>query len=245
MQVSIKSAAAIAAVLAIAAGPAQASVAVSAAASIYDAGNVSPVIGSSLPSAISILAGTSFLQFSNVTGSDTCAASTSGCITINGGGNFNDADGNGSAVTSSNSTGTSSISGIIAPGAGYLVGLFVAAGGPSGAAPFAPNFLPGGVGFASLAPQLDQTFFIGDGLTGDGTGSVQDFYVPTGAATLYLGISDACSYSGVPSCYSDNSGTFTVTVSATAAGPSVPEPQSWALLAGAVALLSLRRRRRG
>ncbi len=244
MQFSVKSAAAMAAALAIAAGPAQASVTVSAAASIYDAGNVSPLYGSSLPPAISILAGTSFMQFSNVIGCDTCAASTSGCITINGGGNFNDADGNGAAVSSSNSTGAGSISGIIAPGAGYLVGLFVAAGGPSGAAPFAPNFLPGGISFASLAPQLDQTFFIGDGLTGDGTGSVQNFYVPTGATALYLGISDACSYSGAPSCYSDNTGTFSVTVSA-GASPSVPEPQSWTLLAAAVALLSLRRRRPG
>jgi len=53
-------------------------------------------------------------------------------------------------------------------------------------------------------------FFIGDGLTGDGTGTVQVFEVPSGAKSLYLGIPDACSYNGSPSCYGDNFGDFIV-----------------------------------
>ena len=52
--------------------------------------------------------------------------------------------------------------------------------------------------FASLSPLIDQVFFIGDGLTGDGSGSVQQFIVPTGATALYLGITDAPGYNGSP-----------------------------------------------
>jgi hypothetical protein len=82
----------------------------------------------------------------------------------------------------------------------------------------------------SLSPLLDQVFFIGDGLTGDGTGTVQDFYVPTGATELYLGISDACGYNGGPSCYGDNVGTFDVTYTPTLSS-TVPEPASLSILA--------------
>jgi hypothetical protein len=48
----------------------------------------------------------------------------------------------------------------------------------------------GGTGFSTLSPLLDQAFFIGDGLTGNGTGSTQEFFVLTGAMELVLGISD-------------------------------------------------------
>jgi len=51
--------------------------------------------------------------------------------------------------------------------------------------------------------------------------------VPTGATTLYLGISDACGYNGSPSCYSDNGGSFTITVNGVSAAP---EPSTWALM---------------
>jgi len=149
-------------------------------------------------------------------------------------------------------TSSGSISGLIAPDGGYLVGVFLAAGGPSGSAPSPLNFtgsaiagyttVTGGTGFSALSPLLDQMFFIGDGLTGNGTGSTQQFFVPTGATELVLGISDACGYNGSPSCYADNLGTYTVTASVVNSS-SVPEPASFPLVgAGIMAAVAVRRR---
>jgi hypothetical protein len=67
--------------------------------------------------------------------------------------------------------------------------------------------------FSSLAPQVKQVFFIGDGLTGTGSGAVQNFIVPTGATRLFLGPMDGFEWKG-------NTGSFTVTVQA------VPEPST-------------------
>lgn len=220
---------------------ARASVSVQAGAAIYDAGNATLLYGTSAPTAVTLSAGVSSLQFSGVTGSITCTVSSAGCITINGG-TLNDADGAGAATTTSYESGTSTISGITALGGGYLVGLFVAGTVPSGSAPTALDFTTG-TSFTSLSPLLDQTFFIGDGLTGDGTGSAQTFYVPTGATTLYLGISDACSYNGGPGCYTDNSGSFSVSVAQQGAAPAVPEPAPLAILGvGMLGVLLARRR---
>ena len=107
------------------------------------------------------------------------------------------------------------------PGVGALVGVFETATGPtSGTPPATLDFTVIGTNFASLSPALNQVFFIGDGLTGDGSGSVQQFMVPLGATRLYLGCADAGNYNGSPGAYSDNSGTFTVSfqVSSTATG---------------------------
>ena len=134
------------------------------------------------------------------------AESVTGSITLQSGGAYNDADG---VVVSGaysniplNTNGTYSymgpyggLSGITAPGAGYLVGVFETSTGPVGVAPPSLNFLPtslGGIGtnFSSLSPALNQVFYIGDGLTGDGFGSLQQFLVPTGrdqAGLRYLG----------------------------------------------------------
>jgi len=110
--------------------------------------------------------------------------------------------------------------------AGALVGVFLAAGGPSGATPSDLNFTgTGGIGtaFASLSPDLDQLFFIGDGLTGTGTGSTQQFVAPTGATMLYLAVSDSVGAS------TGNSGSITADVSSSAASP-VPEPGTLSLV---------------
>lgn len=196
--------------------------------------------------------------FITVTGSNSITFAVTGTITINGG-TFNDADGVGAAPGSSSETGSGSISGITAPDGGYLVGVFIGSGGPTGSAPAALDYTASGnasESAASTSPLLDQVFFIGDGLTGDGTGTTQTFIVPAGATELYLGISDACNYNGSPSCYLDNnSGSFDVSYADTTLGngnsggngPSpTPEPSSLMLLGTGIlgAAGTLRRRMR-
>jgi hypothetical protein len=221
---------------------------------IYAAGTQSGVAsgaGGTVPGGIALGSLASFVTFSSVTGSLTSSggnpcASPEGCIVLNNGSgnNPNDPDGTGANPATSSETGSGSISGLTGPGAGYLVGVFIAAGGPSGSAPAALNFTTGsGTAFTSISPLLDQVFFIGDGLTGDDTGTTQQFNVPTGAAELYLGISDACGYNGGPGCYGDNIGTFTASYSVTNATAGVPEPASLLLFGVGILTLGAMRRR--
>src|SRR5688572_21246497 len=101
-----------------------------------------------------------------------------------------------------------------------LVGVFLDASQPSlSAAPASLDFTT--TNFTTLSPQLKQAFFIGDGLTGTGTGTAQTFIVPAGATRLFLGTTDGFQWS-------NNSGSFAVVVTAGAAGvtptPTVPAP---------------------
>ncbi len=171
-------------------------------------------------------------QAVNVTGltSVTFSVSTGKQVTVDigSGSYYEDADGVGSNSGEFN-TGGNGVSGMTADTSGFLAGVFES--GTIGAAPAALSFSAiGGPGviktsFGSLSPSLQQSFFVGDGLTGDGSGAIQTFYVPTGATTLYLGIVDACGFSGSPSCYNDNGGSFTVMTQS-----AVPEPATWAML---------------
>ena len=212
-----------------------------ATAVIYAAGTQSGVAasaGGTLPDGIILPAGATSITFS-VTGSV--------ILNVGTGNNTNNPDGIGAAVSSSFESGSGSISGLTAPNAGFLTGVFIAPGGPSGPAPTALNFITLGTSFTSLSPLIDQTFFIGDGLTGSGAGTTQTFFVPTGASELFLGISDACGYNGPPNCYSDNSGSFGVSSDiATETTPTVPEPSTFVLLgtgvAGVISRLAARRR---
>jgi hypothetical protein len=107
-------------------------------------------------------------------------------------------------------TAVGSISGISsADGGGYLIGVFLAEIVPAGPPPATLDFT-GNRDFASLSPELAQTFFIGDGRAV--TGRPQWFYPPPGATRLYFGVGDAWSFQGPPGFYADNSGSFEVAV---------------------------------
>lgn len=96
-----------------------------------------------------------------------------------------------------------------------LVGVFLDNNLPtSGPAPADLDFGGTGIGtaFTTLSPALKQVFFIGDGLTGTGSGSAQTFVVPAGATRLFLGVSDGVGWF-------NNSGSFSVTVAVGAAPP--------------------------
>jgi hypothetical protein len=82
---------------------------------------------------------------------------------------------------------------------------------------------PAAVSRASYKPALNQIFFIGDGLTGTGSGAVQKFVAPAGAAGLYLAAADSIGAS------TGNLGSLSVDYAILPAGP-VPEPDGWALL---------------
>ena len=89
----------------------------------------------------------------------------------------------------------------------YVVGVFLDGGQPATPPPtlnFTKDF-----SFTSISPELGQVFFVGDGLSGRGTGTVQRFEVPIGATALYLGFADAPEATGPPGAYGDNSGELT------------------------------------
>ena len=104
--------------------------------------------------------------------------------------------------TSSSALGISPYSGP----AQALVGVFLDASTPSGTAPAQLADFNANQAFTTLSPGLRQVFFIGDGLTGQGTGATQTFVVPAGATRLFLGSSDN------PGVSFNNSGAFTASV---------------------------------
>jgi PEP-CTERM motif len=112
------------------------------------------------------------------------------------------------------------ISGALQVNVSGLVGVFIGSAVPSGPAPAQLNT---GVTFSSISPGLDQIFWIGDGLTGNGTGtgSAQTFLAPTGATRLYLGTVDGAGWY-------NNSGSLSVTINGFTSG--VPEPSTWAMM---------------
>ena len=200
--------------LASASGPALAqaiTVTVRATDVIYAAGNQASFAtqaGGTVPQAvIDIPPDTKSISMKSVTGSIACR-SREGCITLDGE-TYHDPDGHPGNYIST--TGWESISGFSAGGQGYLLGVFLAPNGPSGTAPAAESYPPMNKHARVHRPLLDQTFFIGDGLTKNGHGTRQIIKVPVCATQLVLGISDACNGYGQPGCYADNQGTWTVT----------------------------------
>jgi hypothetical protein len=103
-----------------------------------------------------------------------------------------------------------SISGYQGPDLG-LVGVFTN-GHPSGSPPADYNFLGRDTEPTTFSPQLNQVFFIGDGLTGsyNSSGSPQQFLVPANATELWLGFADAVNFTTSPGAYGDNAGSLSV-----------------------------------
>ena len=110
----------------------------------------------------------------------------------------------------------------------FLVGVLFDDSEPSDPAPPRLDFT-GDENFAELSPALNQTFFIGDGLTGTGFGSEQTFHVPDDATRLYLGFADAFAFQGLLGWYDDNTGSLTAAFTVAPQG-AVPEPGTLALL---------------
>jgi hypothetical protein len=97
------------------------------------------------------------------------------------------------------------ISGIVNQGNGmFLVGVFLTDAVPSDPAPPRLDFTDG-EDFEELAPEIAQTFLVGDGVG-------RTFRIPAGATRLFLGFADARGYSGSPGWYGNNAGALEVTV---------------------------------
>lgn len=189
--------------------------------------------GGTLPPSFTFAAGSGkVLTFSSVTGTATLTTAFG----------FFGPDGNTSFAMNLGSYG--GISGIKSDASSFLAGVFLGPAQPLDPAPAVLNFTSAGLGtsFATLSPLINQMFYIGDGLTGTGSGSQQQFYVPDTATALYLGFPDGSGYQGLPGLYQDNGGTLTATFSIQT--PSVPDESSSAamLLCGCVALAGFYRR---
>jgi hypothetical protein len=118
-------------------------------------------------------------------------------------------------------SGLSPISGIRHERTMFLCGVFLSDNAPAGSQPQTINFGSSGIGwtFTDLWPELQQVFFIGDGLTGAGVGALQRFHAPLGARRLYLGFSDGNGFIGAPGYYNDNLGQLNVSIAIQNPGP--------------------------
>jgi hypothetical protein len=102
-----------------------------------------------------------------------------------------------------------------------LIGVFLGPSQPDlSSAPTSLDFGLLGINFTSLSPELKQVFFIGDGFTGTGSGTMQNFVVPAGATRLFLGTMDGYEWN-------NNIGSFDVTINQTT---PIPEPSTLLLL---------------
>lgn len=116
----------------------------------------------------------------------------------------------GNGLQGSNLNSLGGISGYRGP-QGPLAGVFLDDNNPASATPPATlDFSPPGLGvdFTTLNPELGQVFYIGDGLTTDGT--PQEFIAPAGATRLFVAIPDGFSFVGDPGAYEDNDGSYRV-----------------------------------
>ena len=191
---------------------------VDAQANIFGAGHITPSVPPAIPPGTvgTLPPGFSFpagpgktLKFSSITGTLNCCSFDSqeppAGPTVNG------PDGGPFASGSTDINAIGGISGLIHGNRSmFLVGVFLDDTEPTDPAPARLDFT-GNDNFPVLFPLLRQVFFIGDGLTGTGTGSVQQFRVPATATRLFLGFVDAMDFHGDPGFYDDNLGELNVT----------------------------------
>ena len=94
---------------------------------------------------------------------------------------------------------------------GFLSAVFLDDQTPADPPP--PQLVIGSIGFTALSPDLGQTFFVGDGRVGTGSGALQVFEVPDGATRLFLGLHDSGAPDpSVPGLYNDNAGSVSGTL---------------------------------
>jgi hypothetical protein len=127
----------------------------------------------------------------------------------------------------------------------FLIGVFLGATLPVSQVASIGDYGTGAVVTPSDAvytPLLGQTFFIGDGTTGNQSGAVQQFVVPVGATRLFLGFADAMSFIGQSNMYNDNGGSLNVNLQIVPAA-SAPEPGSVAMMALGLAALLIGRKK--
>jgi hypothetical protein len=162
--------------------------------------------GGVMPASVQLPEGSSVVTFPTVNGKVTARMGSLG---------YNGAGGDGKGETDIRSYG--GISGIVDRRHGmFLVGVFLTDDPPSISAPRRLDFTKH-ERFRTLAPQVGQTFFIGDGKD-------RAFRVPQGATRLFLGFADAFSlgegsssqgnYQGHPGYYDNNGGLLCVSVNA-------------------------------
>jgi hypothetical protein len=127
----------------------------------------------------------------------------------------------------------------------FLIGVFLGAGLPTTQVASIGDYGTAGSGITPTqgiyTPLVGQTFFIGDGMTGNQTGAEQQFIVPTGATRLFLGFADALFFNGPAGTYNDDGGSLAVNLQIVP--NSVPEPGTVALLALGLAALACGRKK--
>jgi len=106
--------------------------------------------------------------------------------------------------------------------AGALSGVFLTDSIPLDPAPEPIRFTADGIAveFARLEPQIGQVFFIGNGMTS--TGVQQVFVAPSGATRLFIGLVDGAGFTGPPTCYADNVGSFDYEINANIPFEAIP-----------------------